>query len=357
VALLLELVAGGTGPGPGPGTADEAVHVRRRVELLGTLAVELYYDDARPLGEQYAAEAVALARTCGSPALLGRALNNFVIAAWAPGRDQDRLAALDESLALVDHGLPLATEVVARLHRGSLRLVAADLAGFESDLDRAGQLAPRLGLLEVEGQVSAQRAGLALLRGDTATAQELLDRAYSQLVRTSLWGAEWVRLVQLTTRARLERQVDRVCDALVAKASEDAHRPLRWTAVLALAEAGDLEQARHLQARWGLRLLGRRSHWGSTFEHAQAAETALLLGTPDPAAVYAALSPFDEQLVVAGTGLAVWGPVAGLLARLAEVLGRPAAAAHHARQAATTTARVTAAQGFTPTWPATVPRT
>ena len=104
---------------------------------LGTLAVELDDDGDRPGGEEYAVEAVRLARAVGDPALLGRALNNYVIAAWAPGRDAGRRAALDESLAMVGAGLPLATEVVARLHRASLRLVGADLVGAERDLGRA----------------------------------------------------------------------------------------------------------------------------------------------------------------------------------------------------------------------------
>lgn len=348
VTLLEELV---DADDPGAAAADDGEGLRRRVELLGTLAVELYYDESRPRAERYAAEAVGLARRTGDAALLGRALNNYVIAAWVPGRDADRRAALDEALALGGAGLPLATEVVARLHRASLRLTAADLAGSEQDLERASRLAPRLGLLEVEGQVTAQHAGLALLRGDLDAASELVERAHDQLARTSLWGADWVRLVQLTTRARVEHDVHRVADVLVAKASEDAHRPLRWTAVLALAESGDVGQARDLQARWGLRVLGR-PYWGSTFDAAQAAETSLLLGAPDPRTVYAALVPLADQLVVAGTTVAVWGPVAALLARLAEVLEDPVAAAGHARQAAALTRRVTEQLGFSPRWPA-----
>jgi DNA-binding SARP family transcriptional activator len=330
--------------------ADADPFVRRRVELLGTLAVELYYDGDRPSGEEHAVEAVRLARAVGDPALLGRALNNYVIAAWAPGRDADRRAALDESLAMVGAGLPLATEVVARLHRASLRLVGADLVGAERDLGRAGRLARRLGLLEVEGQVSAQRAAHAMLRGDAEAAAELTERAHTQLAQTTLWGADWVELVQRATQARLAGQVHRVCEVLVAKAAEDAHRPLRWTAVLALAEAGEVEQARAWQTRWGLRTLGR-PHWGSIFAWVQAAETSLLLGTPDPAMVYAALAPFHAQLAVAGTSVAVWGPIADVLARLAEVCADRGAVAAHREQANALTENVSAQLGITPKWP------
>ena len=136
-----------------------------------------------------------------------------------------------------------------------------------------------------------------------------------------------------------------------AKASEDAHRTLRWTAVLLVAEAGDLGQARSLQARWGLRTLARRSHWGSTFEWAQAAETALLLGCPDPRMVYEALRPFADEVVVAGTAVAVWRPVADVLSRLAAELGDPAARDRHASVATALTRRVRSGLGVSPSWP------
>jgi hypothetical protein len=346
VSLLEELLSVG---GPVPQEEGLEPHgLARRVELLGTLAVELYYDDARPRGEELAAEAVALARRAADPALLGRALNNYVIASWVPGRDGARRAALDESLTLVGAGLPLVTEVIARMHRASLLLRAAEIAAFEEDLDRASWLAPRLGILEIEGQVNTQRAGWALLRRDRPAADELIERAHHQLVRTSLWGAEWTRLVQLTTLARQEGRLADVVDALVAKASEDAHRTLRWTAVLSLAELGDHQQARSLQSRWGLRSLSRRAHWGSTFEWAQAGETALLLGSPAPREVYAALSSVASELVVAGTGVAVWGPVADLLSRLAVQLGDQRATRDHAGVAAHLTQRVQDALGVRP---------
>jgi hypothetical protein len=134
----------------------------------------------------------------------------------------------------------------------------------------------------------------------------------------------------------------------VAKASEDAHRTLRWTAVLSLAEVGDTQQARSLQARWGLRFLPRRTHWGTTFEWAQAGETSLLLGSPAPSEVYAALSSVATELVVAGTAVAVWGPVADLLSRLAVQLGDARASEAHAAVAADLTLRVQSALGITP---------
>jgi len=347
VALLEDLLAQSSGGDAGP----DQLSLRQRAELSGALAVELYYDPGSDVRRvELAQEAVSLARRTNDSALLGRVLNNLVIARWTPGADAARAAALDESLSWAGRGLPPTTEVVARLHRAPLHLRAGNLAGFDDDLERAAALAPRLGVLEIEGQVDTQRAGRALLHGDRDLASSLVDRAYAELRRTNLWGAEWVRLVQLTTSARLDGRLAEFTGHLVTKASEDVHRTLRWTALLALAEEGDLDQARAMQDRWNLRRLGQHAYWGSDFERAQAAEIALLLGTPDPAEVYAALLPASGELVVAGTGLAVWGPVAHLLSRLASALGADDEAERWRAQNRTMTVRIAANLGHRPLW-------
>jgi hypothetical protein len=336
-------------------SADLQPVTRQRVELLGTLGVELYYDELqRERGETSAREAVELARTTGDVALLGRALNNFVIASWAPSRAEVRRRALDESLALAGSGLPLVTEVVALMHRAPLHLRRGAVAAFEEDLERAAWLAPRLGIPEIEAQVQSQRAGFALLRGDRESALEISARAYQQFLRTSLWGGEWIRLMPLVTDARMEGTLDALIPDLIATASEDSHRTLRWTAVLALAETGDLARARAMQSRWSLRTLPRREHWGSDFEWAQAAEISLLLGSPDAADAYTALLPFRDELVDAGTGLATWGPVADVLSRLALAMGDADTAAADAAHAVSVAARVRAGLGVSPWWPSAV---
>ena len=341
IALLEELLADGGEPQP---------TTAQRAELLGTLAVELYYGDERATGELLADQAADLARQTGDAGLIGRALNNLVIAKWSPGHDESRMRALDESLALAGHGLPLATEAIARMHRAALRLRRADVNGFERDLDRATWLAPRIGLPEIKAQVISQQAGLALLRDDLDSARELIHQSYDQMSRTSLWGAEWVRLVQLTSLARLQGRLADLAEPLLARASEDAYRPLRWTAVLVLAELGEIRRALAMQARWGLRGLSRRTHWGSQFEWAQAAEIALLLDAPSLDDIYAALLPAAGELIDVGTALAVWGTVDDLLARLAARLGRNDLARTHAATAAAVTERVAAALGGRPSW-------
>lgn len=322
-----------------------------RARLLGTLAVELYYGDERERSEALAQQAVRTARGLDDAALLGRTLNNQVIASWFPDRDDTRRAALDESLGLIDRGLPHVTEAVARLHRAPLELQRGDVAGFLEDLGRAEWLAPRLGRPELEAQVASQWMGYHALRGDLDAARESLARMDRILTRTSLWGAEWIRLMAETSMARIDGSLPELVPQLVRSATGEAGRPLRWSAVLALAVTGDRGRALDHQARWGLTALPLRTHWGSALEWAQAAEVALLLGSPNRAAAYDRLAGLTAPLVLVGSALGVWGPVDALRAALAAAEGHPERAAEHAARRDLVTSRVREALGVTPAWP------
>ncbi|MGB4779695.1 BTAD domain-containing putative transcriptional regulator, partial [Microbacterium sp.] len=202
-----------------PGGVDDSADAAPRAQLLGTLAVEEYYAVDRFWGGEQAAEAVRLARGTGDPALLSRVLNNFVIATWFPGQDAARLRALDESLGLSGAGLPLATEAVARMHRASIRLRLADIEGYEDDLERATWLVPRLLRDELDGQLTAQRAGHAVLLGEAELALELIDEAHARLRNTTLWGSDWMRLVVRASVFRQDGRLGELADDLVARAT------------------------------------------------------------------------------------------------------------------------------------------
>ncbi|WP_141576674.1 AfsR/SARP family transcriptional regulator [Actinomadura sp. WMMA1423] len=320
-ALLRELIA-------------ETRDPRRRAELLGTLAVELYYGPDRPEGERLAEEAVEIARRIGDPELRGRTLNNYVIAAWVPEREPARIAALEESLALAGAGLPAVTEVIARMHLLSAHLKFGRIAEYEDGLERSGRMVQSLGILELELQHTYQQAGYAILRGDDETALELIEQADRQHRRTSVWGAQWARLMQLTVLDRARGRVPGRLDELLAAAPHPENAALRPTAVLALLDAGEQERARHLLLRWSLDRVPREQTWASDFEHGQLGEIAAVLGTPDPAAMYRLLYPYRDRLQVVGSALACAGSNHAVLAKLAERLGRPDAAAEHLARAA-----------------------
>ncbi|WP_433230218.1 BTAD domain-containing putative transcriptional regulator [Actinomadura formosensis] len=321
VALLRDLIA-------------ETRDPRRRAELLGTLAVELYYGPDRPEGERLAEEAVEIARRIGDPELRGRTLNNYVMASWVPEREPARIAALEESLALAGAGLPAATEVIARMHLLSVQLKFGRIAEYEDGLEWTRHMVQTLGITELEVQHTYQQAGYAIFRGDDDTALELIEQAHRQHSRTSVWGGQWARLMQLTVLDRVRGRVPGRLDELLAAAPRAENTALRPTAVLALLDAGERERARHLLRRWGLDRLPREQTWASDFEHGQLGEIAAVLGTPDPAAMYRLLYPYRDRLQVVGSALACAGSTHAVLAKLARRLGRPDTAAEHLAHAA-----------------------
>ncbi|MFC4048609.1 BTAD domain-containing putative transcriptional regulator [Actinomadura syzygii] len=322
VALLRDLIA-------------ETRDPRRRAELLGTLAVELYYGPDRPEGERLAEEAVEIARRIGDPELRGRTLNNYVMASWVPEREPARIAALEESLALAGSGLPAVTEVIARMHLLSAHLKFGRIAEYEDGIERSRDTVRALGIPELEVQLTYQEAGYAIFRGDDDTAVELIEQAHRQHRRISVWGAQWARLMQLTVLDRIRGRVPARLDELLAAAPLAENAALRPTTVLALLDAGERERARHLLRRWGLERVPRELTWASDFEHGQLGEIAAVLGTPAPDAMYRMLHPYRDRLQVVGSALACAGSTHLILARLARRLDRPDAAAEHLACAAT----------------------
>ncbi|GAA3236231.1 BTAD domain-containing putative transcriptional regulator [Actinocorallia longicatena] len=305
---------------------------RRRAELLGTLATELYYGPDRAEGERHALEALELARPLGDPVLLSKILNNYAIAAWTPDGDERRLAALDESLALTGRGLPLATEAINRMHRLSLHLRHQRMDAFRDDLRHCVDLAPTLGIPELEIQTVYQRAVQAGLQGDWEIAAELSAEACTRHRRTSLWGAQFAGLIQRVAFALARgRTTDLagLADELVALASSPEHVALRPTAVRVLTELDEHTHARALLERWGLEEIPRRRDWLWDYHLAELGAVSAVLGAPDPAAVYAALLPLSGQYVVMGTAMSCLGSYHLVLASLARSLGRPGVADGH----------------------------
>ena len=299
----------------------------RRAELLGTLAVELYYGPRRAEGEDLAAESVAIARELDNPSLLGRTLNNYLIAAQVPEREHERLNAANEALSLVGRGLPIQTELIARLHEVQVALRLGEVSAIDADLDRCEALAVRLSQPIVTGQVLSARAGVAMLRGEWDDAERLSDEASKIQAAVTLWGPDYRRIVQLVTIRGAQGRMAEIVDLAVRSAELDHQEPLRPTAVRAAAEAGDHALAHQLMTRWDWSRLPR--DWSWEYRMAEWAEVAIRTGQPPPDVLYNALSPFADRFVVAGTAHSCRGSMHLPLGRLAAATGDVKRAARH----------------------------
>lgn len=308
---------------------DGPLEDRDRAVLLGALGVELHYGPRRAEGERHAAEAVRLARTLDDPALLARALGNYLLASFAPGRNAARLRAAQEMAALP--GLPRSTELITRAFLMACLLRAGDLPAWEQQLDHCRRLLKEAPRPELESIVKVAQTARATLDGRWAEAEELVGTHSTPRFAATPWGARWRTLVTLYTCRRAQGRVAEITDDLVAAAAEPDTTPLRPVAILALAETGRTDQARELIARWGTDVA---DDWTADFLLPIWGLVAARLGTPDPQHLYNQLAPHADQFIVAGVSTAAWGSTHTVLAQLAARLGRDDLAHHHTHAAA-----------------------
>ncbi|TDC56834.1 hypothetical protein E1281_06235 [Actinomadura sp. KC345] len=177
-----------------------------RAALLGALALELHYGPRSAEGERFAAEAVELARTTGDGPLLARTLNNYLLAAFRPGRNAARRAAAEELAHLP--GLPVSGEVMARVFLMSCLLRDGDLPGWDRELARCGTLLDRTPRPELESMVRVAQTARSTLDGRWDEAEELLAHDMRSARRSGAAGSgAW----SLRSRAAAPRAVSRRC--------------------------------------------------------------------------------------------------------------------------------------------------
>lgn len=299
-----------------------------RAAVLGTLGIELYYGPRRADGERYAAEAVEIARRVGDPELLFRVLNNYVLSIWVPGRERDRVAVIDEMLALP--GLPAPAETLALTMRMAHVLREGDFEAWERDRARAERLARETRRQELTAMVRFGEAAHASAHGRWAEAEALTAEGGALLHN---WQASTVDMVVWLTvfgSRWAQGRVGEILDDLVARAGEPAMEALRPLAVLGAVSVGDHDRARSLMRRWGTETA---ENWAASLMLAAWGYVAAELGEPDPAELYRRLAPYADLLVGCGSGMTNWGSGHQVLARLAAAMGDHAAARDHARRA------------------------
>jgi hypothetical protein len=303
---------------------DGPLNEADRAALLGALALELHYGPRSAEGEGHAAEAVDIARKAGDVPLLARTLNNYLLAAFRPGRNAARRAAAEELADLP--GLPPGGEVMARVFLMSCLLRDGDLPGWDRELARCETLLDEAPRPELESLLRVAQTARATLDGRWDEAERLL--AHDMRFGSSVWGRPFRRLVTTFTCRRAQGRVPEILDELVAAAAEPRLVPLRPVAVLAAVEADRPALARDLIGRWGT---GIPDDWVADFLIPVWGLVAARLGTPDPAVLYERLVPYAGQFVVAGMGTACWGSTHLVLAELARRLGDEERAAAHTR--------------------------
>ncbi|GAB3989046.1 hypothetical protein GCM10029978_113080 [Actinoallomurus acanthiterrae] len=296
-----------------------------RAALLGALALELHYGPRSAEGEHHALQALTIARTVGDAPLLARTMNNYLLAAFRPGRNAERRAVAEELANLP--GLPVSGEVTARVFLMSCLLRDGDLPGWDRELARCEALLATAPRPELESMVRIAQTARSTLDGRWDEAESLLGRYGAMRFGSTVWGSTFRRLVTTYTCRRAQGRVAEILDELVTAAADPQLVPLRPVAVLAAVEADRPSLAGELIGRWGTEI---PDDWVADFLLPVWGLVAARLGTPDPRDLYERLAPYAEQLVVAGMGSACWGSTHLVLAELAGRLGDQDAARAHA---------------------------
>ncbi len=303
-----------------------------RCRLLTTLAIELE-DAATARGPDASAQAVAMARALGDPALLATSL----IARWAQsfrsGGPDDRLRIGGELLTV--SGKPATAEAAAQAMLMAASCGTADFRAADWHAAEAARIAGRYRLPTIEAAVGLYRAMRTALNGDPA-ARERYREAAGQLGRFGL-RVHAVAVDAVAASALLITQ---------GRAAEIAAEPFLadWFPelyALGLAAAGHPAEAR--AAAGPMLPVPRDRLW--LFATGVRGLLGIAAGDRERAgSAYAALQPYAGQPVGAESLLITLWPAAQILGDLARYLGLPAAEAHYGA------ARAIAERAGVPLW-------
>ncbi len=296
------------------------------VRAHGGLAVERYYLADPGPADEAAAEAVALARHHGDPALLALALNLAFVATWRSDR-MDALEVLaDELVSVAERGdlddrtrfVGLFLRTVVRLTLGRVEQAIADEPSLYAFADRLRS--PSL-LVALDGY----RAMRSTMQGDHAEAEGWIESGLELYRRTQVWEPRDASLLLLAPIAVERGGADALAAPLLAGRGGSTSPLARRLGCIVLAEAGFDDIVRDDISRGGP-LPEPARDWSWLANACGLASVAVACGDRRLAARWATeLAPHAGQLAMFGSDGCL-GAVDEYRARCLALLDDPAAA-------------------------------
>jgi tetratricopeptide (TPR) repeat protein len=299
-----------------------------RARVLARLAGALRPGSGRPIGDRRAGrdealargeEAVAIARRLDDPATLGYAMEGHLLALWAPGNADERIAICDEMRGLNDALGDAERAFAVREHSLPSRWEIADASGVAVELEEIHAIAEQMRQPAQRWIVGCFRTISALMQGRLAEGETLAAETLELGRGAQTWNALISHHMHLFTLRRLQGRLHELEPSLAAGVREFPTYDLLRSALAYLYVAtGDVARGRELLdelAAEDFAIFPRDEDW--LFGMALAGETCALLGDPDRAAtLYALLAPYRDLVAIGvpdGSNDAVARPL-GMLA-------------------------------------------
>ncbi|OKI35276.1 hypothetical protein A6A25_24355 [Saccharothrix sp. CB00851] len=288
--------------------------------LLSCLAVARRPDGDAAGRAALSDEALAIAWLSTENAELAHLLHLRAVALDGPDHLDQRLQAATELLALPD--LPPSTAARARRIRAQVLVTLGRVGEAATELDLAAEYAERRNPA-LATRLRWSRAGLLLLGGRWAEADELSLATYDRCARTSWADARFNRAIQRWEAAYLTGDGRHLVDELRSTAESSGRPALQAVLVMALVEAGRMRDARIALHRFPR---GPEEDHLWLYGRCWALLAAARLGETELVARWRAqLLPY-RHLTCSAPDLVISGSVAYFTAEAALALGDPDAA-------------------------------
>ncbi|HEY3952158.1 MAG TPA: AAA family ATPase [Streptosporangiaceae bacterium] len=307
-----------------------------RAALLGRLSLALAFTEvAAEQREVLSAEAVAMARRLGDPAVLAAALAARCDAISGPDHVAERCAAAAEIIELARAGGDRTGEMLGRRLLVVALAEAGEWPAVDAEISSYARLAEQLAQPRLTWYVPLWRGARALMRGDLARADEHARELGELAERAGSVNARLLGLVQRFVRLVSEDEADELESdfaEIVALIPDDPQAGAHAHALLS-ARRGQFAEARADLDRVLAGTVPRDADWLPKYLNVSVA--AVLANHRAAAEVaYQLLKPFARQCAVGGILACSWGSVAAHLGLLARYLGRADEADAHFAQAA-----------------------
>ncbi len=301
-----------------------------RAQLLGRLAIEVYYEPPASRREKLSASALELARAASAPGALADALSARHVALWSAPHLFERLALAGEMVALGERSGDRERVLQGRNWRFMDVLESGDVAAARRELELHAGLADELRLPGYQWWAPMWSSTLALMAGSLEEAAELRARALEIGRSAGDRVAELFAWIQ-DFYSRWERADGELDGPPQEVAVTPVQSALRSDLPLLLVEAGRRDEAQTelaVLAAGHFESVPNDLNWlASLAGLSQAA--AVLEDRKRASELYELLAPYRSRAIVVGRAAVCLGPAELYLGMLAGTIGELGAATAH----------------------------